>query len=29
MGGDDDAVERLADRDLLWYDATELTAIPR
>ena len=29
MGGDDDAIERLADRDLLWYDATELAAIPR
>lgn len=29
LGGDDDAVERLADRDLLWYDATELTAVPR
>lgn len=29
MGGDDDAVERLADRDLLWYDATEISAIPR
>lgn len=24
LAGDDDAVERLADRDLLWYDATEL-----
>lgn len=29
MGGDDDAIERLADRDLLWYDATEIAAIPR
>lgn len=29
MGGDDEAIERLADRDLLWYDATELTSIPR
>lgn len=29
MGGDDDAIERLADRDLLWYDATELASIPR
>lgn len=28
IGGDDDAIERLADRDLLWYDATELGAIP-
>jgi hypothetical protein len=27
--GDDDAVERLDDRDLLWYDATELHTIPR
>ena len=24
-----DAVERLDERDLLWYDATELDAIPR
>lgn len=24
LAGDDDAVERVADRDLLWYDATEL-----
>jgi hypothetical protein len=29
LTGDDDAVERLDDRDLLWYDATELHAIPR
>ncbi len=29
MGGDDDAIERLADRDLLWYDATEISSIPR
>ena len=29
MGGDDDAIERLADRDLLWYDATEIGSIPR
>ena len=27
--GDDDAAERLDERDLLWYDATELDAIPR
>ena len=24
LGGDDDAMERLAERDLLWYDASEL-----
>jgi hypothetical protein len=29
LTGDDDAVERLDDRDLLWYDATELHTIPR
>jgi hypothetical protein len=29
VAGDADAAERLADRDLLWYDATELAAIPR
>ena len=29
LTGDDDAVERLDERDLLWYDATELGAIPR
>jgi hypothetical protein len=29
VAGDVDAAERLADRDLLWYDATELSAIPR
>jgi len=28
-GGDEDAVERLDERDLLWYDATELGTIPR
>jgi len=27
--GDPGATERLDDRDLLWYDATELSAIPR
>ncbi|GAA2725926.1 DUF6912 family protein [Cellulomonas aerilata] len=26
---DEEAVERLDDRDLLWYDATELQTIPR
>jgi len=29
VAGDVGAAERLADRDLLWYDATELSAIPR
>ncbi len=29
LTGDDEAVERLDDRDLLWYDATELATIPR
>lgn len=29
LGGDADAVERLSERDLLWYDATELDEIPR
>jgi hypothetical protein len=29
LGGDEDAVERLAERDLLWYDVTELGSIPR
>jgi hypothetical protein len=29
LTGDEDAVERLDERDLLWYDATELDAIPR
>ena len=29
LTGDDDAVDRLDERDLLWYDATELHAIPR
>ena len=27
--GDDSAIERLDERDLLWYDASELGAIPR
>lgn len=27
--GDDDAAERLADRDLLWYDVSELAAFAR
>ncbi len=27
LGGDDDAVARLAERDLLWYDAAELDAL--
>lgn len=26
-GGDDDAVERLADRDLLWFDVSELDGL--
>jgi hypothetical protein len=29
LAGDVDAVERLAERDLLWYDASELSTIPR
>jgi hypothetical protein len=29
LTGDEDAVERLDERDLLWYDATELATIPR
>jgi hypothetical protein len=29
LTGDDEAVERLDERDLLWYDATELHTIPR
>jgi hypothetical protein len=29
LTGDEEAVERLDDRDLLWYDATELATIPR
>jgi len=29
LAGDDAAVERLVERDLLWYDATELADIPR
>ena len=29
LTGDEEAVERLDERDLLWYDATELAAIPR
>ena len=29
MTGDEHAVERLAQRHLLWYDASELVAIPR
>ncbi|WNB86386.1 DUF6912 family protein [Cellulomonas sp. ATA003] len=29
LTGDDDAVERLDERDLLWYDRTELGAVPR
>ncbi|MEZ0449594.1 DUF6912 family protein [Cellulomonas sp. ICMP 17802] len=28
-GGDEAAVDRLDERDLLWYDASELGAIPR
>lgn len=27
-GGDDDALERLDERELLWYDATELAHVP-
>ena len=29
VAGDAGAAERLDDVDLLWYDATELSAIPR
>lgn len=29
LAGDPDAVERLDERDLLWYDVSELDAIPR
>ena len=29
LTGDEEAVERLDERDLLWYDATELASIPR
>ncbi|MDT0164685.1 hypothetical protein Q9R32_03850 [Actinotalea sp. AC32] len=29
LAGDDDAAERLAERDLLWYDSTELAALAR
>ena len=29
LTGDEEAVDRLDERDLLWYDATELDAIPR
>ncbi|WP_448629908.1 DUF6912 family protein [Cellulomonas soli] len=29
LEGDEEAVERLAERDLLWYDVSELAAIPR
>lgn len=29
LDGDDAALDSLAERDLLWYDATELTGIPR
>lgn len=29
LGGDEDAMERLVDRDLLWYDASELGDVPR
>ncbi len=29
LTGDDEAAERLDERDLLWYDATELHTIPR
>ncbi len=28
-GGDESAVDRLDERDLLWYDASELASIPR
>ncbi len=29
LDGDDEALDALAERDLLWYDATELDRIPR
>lgn len=29
LSGDDDAAERLAERDLLWYDVSELAALGR
>jgi hypothetical protein len=29
LDGDDAALDALAERDLLWYDATELARIPR
>ncbi|MBC7291587.1 MAG: hypothetical protein H5T83_09695 [Actinotalea sp.] len=29
LSGDDDAAERLGERDLLWYDVTELAALGR
>ena len=29
LAGDVDAIERLGDADLLWYDASELRSIPR
>jgi hypothetical protein len=29
LAGGPDALERLEDHDLLWYDASELTAVPR
>ena len=29
LAGDDDARQRLEDRDLLWYDVSELGRIPR
>jgi hypothetical protein len=29
IGGEDGAMERLADRDLLWYDSSEIGSIPR
>lgn len=29
LDGDDEALEDLAERDLLWYDVTELSRIPR
>lgn len=29
LAGGTDALERLEDRDLLWYDVSELTAVPR
>jgi len=27
-GGDEDALERLEERDLLWYDVSEVGALP-